>query len=98
MSVRGAVVRDATLTTLWPTVFLMPLTWLAVIVVVRASMRRVDRYRRVPASENTVCIEVTDDGPGIAPAFQARCSNGLCEWARPASKAPGVDSRSCAPR
>lgn len=41
--VREAVVRDAALTTLWPTVLLMPLMWVAVIVVVRASMRRVDR-------------------------------------------------------
>ncbi|CAD6528424.1 ATP-binding protein [Paraburkholderia metrosideri] len=41
--VREAVVRDSALTTLWPTVLLMPLMWVAVIVVVRSSMRRVDR-------------------------------------------------------
>lgn len=43
VKVREAVVRDAALTTLWPTVLLMPLMWVAVIIVVRATMRRVDR-------------------------------------------------------
>ena len=43
MRIRDAVVRDAALTTLWPTILLMPLMWIAVIVVVRMTVRQVDR-------------------------------------------------------
>jgi two-component system, OmpR family, sensor kinase len=62
-SVRGELVRKAAVTTLWPTLVLLPLVLIAVWLIVRMSLRRLNRLgREVQAIDATHLTALPTDG------------------------------------
>ena len=63
--IREKVAGESALSTLWPTVLLMPLMWLAVILVVRGAMKQVDALAEQVRSINLNRLAPIDD-KGVA--------------------------------